>query len=263
MDRGRVNEALAQYQEAVAIYPDFAEAHYNFGNALAESGQFDAAVAHYRKVLELYPDLAEVRNDLGNVLTACGRINEAVAEYQKALKIQPNFAEAHYNFGLALAKGGRPDEAVTEYYRAVELKPQWPGPLRSRRCFGPAGQNVGSTCPTAQSDRLRPDDVAILNDTAWLLATNPDASVRNGAASCGTGPAGGKTHRRPSTGDPRHAGRRLCRGRAVSEAVGAAERAIALASARGDNEAVNAFRERLKLYRAGSPYRDIPPSLRK
>ena len=95
----------------------------------------------------------------------------------------------------------------------------------------------------AARNPLAPNDVAILNDTAWLLATNPDASVRSGAEAVELAQRAAKLTdgRRPAIlGTLAAAYAEVGR---FSEAVKAAERAIALASARGDNEAVDAFRE--------------------
>ena len=50
---------MGQYQEALRLKPDFAEAHNNLGNALRDQGQLAAAVAHYQEALCLKPDYAE------------------------------------------------------------------------------------------------------------------------------------------------------------------------------------------------------------
>ena len=138
--RGQVDEAIAHYQKALEIKPDYAEAHNNLGNALAGRGQVDEAIAHYRKALEIKPDYAEAHNNLGLrpgrprtgrrghrplpegpgnqarlrrgplqprhcVLAGRGQVDEAIAHYQKALEIKPDYAEAHYNLGT---RPGRP-----------------------------------------------------------------------------------------------------------------------------------------------------------
>ena len=69
--RGQVDEAIAHYRTALEIKPDFAEAHYNLGNALAGApggapstlgpgcGHVSEALEHFQKAL----DLATARND--------------------------------------------------------------------------------------------------------------------------------------------------------------------------------------------------------
>ena len=50
---GKLEEAVAIYRKALAIKPDYAEAHNNLGNALKELGRLDEAVASYRKALAM------------------------------------------------------------------------------------------------------------------------------------------------------------------------------------------------------------------
>ena len=60
-------------------------------------------MAQYQEALNIKPDYAEARVNLGIALTARGRIDEAMAQYQEALKVKPDYAEARVNLGIALA----------------------------------------------------------------------------------------------------------------------------------------------------------------
>jgi tetratricopeptide (TPR) repeat protein len=117
----RFDEAMAQYQEAVEIQPDCVEARYNLGNALARLDRFDEAITQYRKALDVRPDYAEAHNNLGYALANRGRMDEAMAQYQKALEIQPDYADAHYNLGDVSAARSLFDEAIRHYRKALDL----------------------------------------------------------------------------------------------------------------------------------------------
>ena len=65
---GRREEARRLFRQAIEIDPDYAEAHGNLGNTLAEAGQFDQAIRHYHAALRLKPDLAEARRNLARAL---------------------------------------------------------------------------------------------------------------------------------------------------------------------------------------------------
>jgi len=64
---------------------------------LRRQGECERAVAHYERALAIVPDFAEAHNNLGVVLSDAGKFEEARARYQRALAIMPDFAEAHFN----------------------------------------------------------------------------------------------------------------------------------------------------------------------
>ena len=122
---GKNNIAVDLITKALAIKPDYAEAHINLGNALQELGKLDEAVASYRKALAIKPEFAEAHNNLGNALQDLGKLDEAFASYHKALAIKPDYAEAHNNIGTALQELGRSDEAAASYHKALAIRPDY------------------------------------------------------------------------------------------------------------------------------------------
>jgi uncharacterized protein (TIGR02466 family) len=125
MDGGKAAEAVAFYEAAVASKRDFAEAHYNLGNALMQLGRTAAAAEAYRRAAKHRPDLVPIHNNLGNALQAQQRWEEAAQAYRRALALAPNTAELERNLGIVLDGAGRPDEAAAAYRRAIALKPDW------------------------------------------------------------------------------------------------------------------------------------------
>ncbi len=213
--RGQFDEAIAEYQKVLQINPNDFKAHYGLGNALAGRRQFDEAIAEYQKVLQINPNDSNARINLGIALGRCGRFDEAIAEYQKVVQIDPTDFKAHYNLGNALAGRGQIDEAIAEFQKVLQINPNDSNAhnnlgiaLGRRGRFDEATAHfqkaleLDSDCKNAQNNlgiarsrreeilkglarrrellRSRPDDVALLNDTAWVLATDPNASIRNG-----------------------------------------------------------------------------------
>jgi tetratricopeptide (TPR) repeat protein len=87
---GRLEEAIAHYEEAVRLKPDYAEAHSNLGNALGSLGRTRDAVAEYGEALRLRPDDARIHLGLALVLLKIpGREGEAAAQLREALRLQP------------------------------------------------------------------------------------------------------------------------------------------------------------------------------
>ena len=125
---GKLNDAAVQFEEAVRLQPDFAAAHNNLGAAWAKMpGRLNDAIAQYETALQLKPDLAEAHNNLGDALAKTpGRLNDAVAQFEAALRLQPDYAAAHNNLGVALAKTpGRLKDAIAEYETALRLQPNY------------------------------------------------------------------------------------------------------------------------------------------
>jgi protein O-mannosyl-transferase len=121
--KGRVDEAITQYQKVLQIDPTFAVAHNNLGTIFLREGNVDEAVNQYQQALQIKPDEAEFHNNLGRALLQKDSVDEAIAQCQKALQIKPLFAEAQFDLGNALRQEGRLDEAITHYKNAVQIEP--------------------------------------------------------------------------------------------------------------------------------------------
>src|SRR5262249_23516605 len=121
----RPAEALASYDKAITLKPDYAEAYSNRGAALMELARPMEALASYDKAIALKPDYAEAYSNRGNALKDLQRPTEALASYDKAIALKPDYAEAYSNRGNALRDLQRPTEALASYDKAIALKPNY------------------------------------------------------------------------------------------------------------------------------------------
>ena len=125
---GHAAEALAQYEQALGIRPDYPEAHNNLANLLATMpGRAPEALAHYETALRLKPDFSEAHDNLANLLaTLPGRAPEALTHYEQALRLRPDNVDAHFNLaGLLATLPGREAEAAAHYQTALRLQPDY------------------------------------------------------------------------------------------------------------------------------------------
>jgi protein O-mannosyl-transferase len=209
---GRLDEAIACYEEALRLKPDFVEAHYNLAFALlSKPGRVNDVISNYEEALRLKPDLTDVQFNLARVLQEIpGRSDEAIAHYQEAVRLRPNFVEAHYNLGymlqampgrlneaaehlevsIRLRPGnagahfmlgcalqlmpGRLDDAVTQYGEAIRLKPDY---VQAHCNLGNALNSLGRTedaiTQYSEAVRLDPTDATIQVNFAVVLLNAP------------------------------------------------------------------------------------------
>jgi tetratricopeptide (TPR) repeat protein len=120
---GRLTDAAAAYQHALSLREDYPEAHYNLANVLTDQGKAAEAADHFRVALQAIPGSADVHNNLGIALMAEGRRDEAIAEFRAATAADPDAAKAHRNLADALASAHRNDEAIAEFRAAAKLAP--------------------------------------------------------------------------------------------------------------------------------------------
>jgi Tfp pilus assembly protein PilF len=126
VEEGQLEEAIIEFEEAIRLDPDHADAHLKLGTAYHKQGKLEEAIAAYKKVVELDPDSATAHSNLGLAYYDQGRLDEAIAAYKKAVELDPDSATAHSNLGLAYAHQGQLDEAVAEYKEAIRLDPNYP-----------------------------------------------------------------------------------------------------------------------------------------
>jgi tetratricopeptide (TPR) repeat protein len=120
---GRYEEAISSYERAIKITPDKHEAWYNRGRALYDLGRYEEVITSYDRAIEFKLDLHEAWSNRGIVLANLGRCEEAIASYERAIEFKPDYYEAWYNRGITLANLGRYEEAIASYEWAIKFKP--------------------------------------------------------------------------------------------------------------------------------------------
>ncbi len=126
LDVGQVALAREHLERAVALAPDFPDAHYNLGGVALAEGDTAAAIAAYREAIALRPDYPEAHNNLGGLLTAAGALDEALVHYRLAVRFDPGHSGAHYNLANVLLARGETAEAIRHYRLAREAAPNDP-----------------------------------------------------------------------------------------------------------------------------------------
>ena len=259
--RQHLDEAMACFRKALELQPGLAEAHFDLGNAWLQKGDAEEAAGQFQKAVAARPKYATARNALGDVLRQMGRLTEAAVQYEKVLELDPGNANAHYNLGNALLQEGRPDEAIVHFQKTLELQPHHVAALVD---LGAAFQSQGRLEEAAiQYQKVLEEDpraLMALNNLAWVLATSPKESLRDGVkaiklAQQANQLGGGENPIILHTLAAAYAetGR-------FSEAEETAEKALRLAESQADAAMAEAIRKEIALYRSGSPIREANQS---
>jgi len=114
---GDVEQAIVRYREALALDPDFLEAHVDIAGVLWRVGDFEGALDHARKAVALAPDHAYAVRILGTALFNLNRLEEGKLQLHKALQLAPGFALAELDLAFALLLGGELEEGWRMYAR--------------------------------------------------------------------------------------------------------------------------------------------------
>ena len=257
--KGQINEATEHYQQALQLDPDFGEAHNDLGALLLGQGRTAEAMQHFRKAAELIPDNADVQNNLGTVMADQGRTTEALKYFQKALELKPDSAKTHFNLATLFVARGQLDEAIKHYQQALELMPDF---TRARYQFGLVLQTRGKFAEAvAQFEKileLDPKHIASQNNLAWLLATCPDNSVRNGnkAVELAQQAVQLSRGRSPEVLDTLAAA--YAEAGRFPEAIETARQASDLSTALNNKPLAEAIQTQLHFYETNSPYHEKP-----
>ena len=140
------SETVARH--ALAVTGENAMMQGLLGSALFEQGKPEQASEHFAEAARLWPDNVTAQCDLALALVAQGKLDEAVAACQTGLIYKPHSFQLHELLASTLSRQGKLQEAIEEYKTTLQLNP---------------------------------DQLVDLNNLAWLLATAPEASVRDGA----------------------------------------------------------------------------------
>ena len=195
------------------------------GAVFGFQGKLDEAVGQYRKAIEIKPDYANAHGNLAKVLLAQGKLAEAIQEYRRTLELEPLSVPAHFQFGQALQAQRNFAAAMTEYQKALDLNPK----------NSPVSINL-----------------------AWLLATCPDSSLRNGEKAVALAQqavqlSGTKS---PEILDTLAAA--YAEAGRFPEAIETARQALNLPATKNNQPLTDAIQTRLELYKIRSPYREKP-----
>jgi len=119
----RQDEALACFDDLIAIKADFAEAHFYRGNVLLGLGRFAEAVASFDEAIAIDPNHVIALCNRGHALHELGRLAEAIACYDRVLTVKPAHVPAFINRGAAFKDLRQGEKAIADFDLALAIDP--------------------------------------------------------------------------------------------------------------------------------------------
>lgn len=120
---GRLEEALAQLDQAVSTGRPPADAHFNRGRVLASMGRTGDARSAYAEAVRVDPGHAEAWNNLGILALREGNLADAEQDFRSAISARPGHPAAHINLSSLLLDQGRALEALSHAEQALAADP--------------------------------------------------------------------------------------------------------------------------------------------
>lgn len=125
LSAGKYEEAVAEFDEAIAKTPVTAVLYYYRGYGLERSGKIDQALNDYGKAIELKPDFLLPLTRSGIILAKKGDFKKASEYYKKAIDLKDQDPESYYNYGVCLVNTGNRDEAQGIFEKLLAVDPYY------------------------------------------------------------------------------------------------------------------------------------------
>ena len=145
--------------------PDSAEAYLVRGDQYAGRKQYVLAIEDYNQAIKLKPDYAEAYNNRGYsyYYGSDANLDQAIADYSKAIELRPDYAYAYNNRGAAFMANGFPDKAISDLNQALQLKSGFPQAYSNRgNTYLRKGQIILAISDFAQGNIIAPYLMVIL-----------------------------------------------------------------------------------------------------
>ena len=127
LSQNRPVEAIAEFQRAIRVKPNYVPAHLALAYAYSLIPNYVQAEAELKRVLELDPQDTTALYNLGFIYLNEQRTNEAREIFKQILTADPQSARAHFGLGATFAAERHYDEAIREYSAALQINPRFEG----------------------------------------------------------------------------------------------------------------------------------------
>ena len=180
--KGDRDKALRDFNEAISLDPKNAGAYVDRALIFSRKGDREAAMKDYGEAIRLNPKQWQAYFNRAADLREKGESTKAIADLTKAAELNPKFGGTYVNRAAVYIRQGELDKAMRDYNRAIEIDPKLTEAYAGRGRAHAGKKEYAEAISDMQTTlRLNPKNLEqAFNSLAWLLATCPESTVRNG-----------------------------------------------------------------------------------
>ena len=256
--KDEIDKAMEQLDEALKLDPKLATAYVLRARLHQQKENTDAAMADIDEALRLAPGDAQALQFRALLLAGSGKLGDAIDDLQKLSRSEPENTELLMQLGLFYSADKQPRKAAEIFSSVLEKAPENLAAMRNR---GDAWLGMGdlnkAIADYESALKIDDKDSGVLNNLAWLLATAPDDSLRNGERALELA----KQAARVTEFKQAHILSTLAAGYAETgdfeNAIVWSKKAVALADKTEDNQEIrDQLQKELATYEAKQPWRE-------
>jgi len=117
-------QAKADYNKAIAINPEYANAYNNRGNIKLKQADYNGAIKDYNRAIELNPQFVEAYCNRGIAKENLGDHSEAMENFDRAIEINSEYIDGYLRRGILKQDSGDYAGAIRDFDRVIEIEPE-------------------------------------------------------------------------------------------------------------------------------------------
>lgn len=117
-------KAVEEFQTAIKLLPNYADAYHNLANTFVQMGKIDLAAENYKKAILFNPNLWQSHQNLGSIYFQQELLSQAEEEFKKGILINPQESLLHYGLGVIYLRQQKTAEAKDELQISLQLNPE-------------------------------------------------------------------------------------------------------------------------------------------
>jgi tetratricopeptide (TPR) repeat protein len=151
------DHAIHDYNQAIRLNPDYAEAYLSRGLAFRQKDDFERAIRNYTHAIAIYPEFADAYDARCYARAILGQLEMALADCSESLRLQPDASYTLDSRGFIYLKMGQFEAAIRDYDAALKADPTIAESLFGRGIAKVKNGDAGGNADIAAAKTLNPN----------------------------------------------------------------------------------------------------------